>query len=87
MCNGAFPEVSHAALTKEKIKLQYQVCCKVNITDKRVLNDVLRPRHSCDRTIGLLAHPLSPSSYGTKVSLFLRSSCVSPVELNDGRGE
>jgi hypothetical protein len=39
---------------------------------------------SCGRMIRLLAHPLPPSTVSKFFSLF-QSSCVSPIELTDGR--
>jgi hypothetical protein len=53
--------------------------------NRRVLNDLYRARLSCGRIIRPLAHPLPPLSCQQVVSLSL-SSCVSPVELADGRG-
>ncbi len=53
-------------------------------TSQRVLNDFKRTKLSCGRMIRLLTHPLPPS-HVCKLSLF-QSSCVSPVELTDGRG-
>jgi hypothetical protein len=51
---------------------------------QRVLNDLQRNTLSCDRMIWLLARPpLPPREQGVSLSL---SSCVSPVELTDGRG-
>jgi hypothetical protein len=47
----------------------------------RLINDLLRSRLSRGHTIRLLAHPLSR----LQVAFLSQSSCVSPVELTDGK--
>ncbi len=52
--------------------------------DQRVLNDLQRSRLSCGRIISAPVTSPSPLSSQQVVSL-TQSSCVSPVELTDGR--
>jgi hypothetical protein len=51
--------------------------------DQRVLNDLWRTRLFRRRMIWLLAHPHLSCQQDAALS---QSSCVSPVELTDGRG-
>jgi hypothetical protein len=52
---------------------------------ERVLNNLQRTMPSCGIMIRLFVHPLPPSPRQEGVSLS-QCSCVSPVELFDGRG-
>ncbi len=55
-----------------------------NARNQRVLNYLQRARLSCCRMIWLLSHPLPP--FRKNVVSLSQSSCVSPVQLIDGRG-
>ncbi len=57
---------------------------KIQCFEQRALNDILRTKLSRHRVIWLLPHPLPSLSRQQVVSLS-QSSCVSPVELFDGR--
>jgi len=71
-------------------KQRWRFCRKVGSGIERimqiVLNDLQRTRHFCNRMIWLLAHPLTPPLSCQQVVSLSKSFCVSPVDLNFGRG-